>query len=106
MVNSLLLLLLSTGPGLQDPTQPLHALQPMLVSEVEAPLAQQGAPLQLQAIFSGDQASAIIDGQRYQVGDSVQNYRLASIQPTKVLLEGPNSPLTLTLFPSLSTLSN
>ena len=104
MVNSLLLLLLSTSPGLQDPTRPLQGL-PRAQPEQIAQLPQ-SVPLQLQAIFTGGRASAIIDGQRYHVGDSVQDYRLARIEPTQVLLEGQDEPLTLMLFPSLSTLSN
>ncbi|MGB5855230.1 MAG: MSHA biogenesis protein MshK [Oceanisphaera sp.] len=104
MVNSLLLLLLSTSPGLQDPTRPLQNAPIEVIAPIEqVPLA---ASLKLQAIFSGGRASAIIDGQRYHVGDTVQDYRLARIQPTQVLLEGQSEPLTLTLFPSLSTLSN
>lgn len=105
MVNSLLLLLLSTTAGAQDPTRPLvtPTAQPMAPAEQSA---EQPLHLKLQAIFSGQQASAIIDGQRYQVGDSIQNYRLARIKADHVLLEGQGKPLTLTLFPSLSNLSH
>lgn len=105
MVNSLLFLLLSTSPGLQDPTQPLQTFVP-LVGVEQAQTSLPASALHLQAIFSGGRASAIIDGQRYQVGDVVQDYRLARIQPTQVLLEGQGEPLTLTLFPTFSTLSN
>ncbi|WP_417614492.1 MSHA biogenesis protein MshK [Oceanisphaera sp.] len=105
MVNSLLLLLLSTTAGVQDPTQPLRA--PAVVPAAPTAPGMTHAPqLQLQAIFSGRQGSAIIDGQRYQVGDSVQNYRLVRINADQVLLQGQGKPLTLTLFPSLSSLSN
>ena len=104
MVNSLLLLLLSTAASAQDPTRPLTA--PLLLA---APVEQGVASppqLQLQAIFSGRRAIAIINGQRYQIGDSVNNYRLVRIKADQILLEGQGKPLTLTLFPSLSNLSN
>ncbi|WP_319781354.1 MSHA biogenesis protein MshK [Oceanisphaera sp. IT1-181] len=105
MVNPLLLLLLSTTAGIQDPTQPLTQAtvvktEPSVINT--APASQ----LHLQAIFSGGKNSAIIDGQSYRVGDTVQDYRLVRIQPSQVVLNGPGAPLTLTLFPSLSTLSN
>ncbi|MBO1518759.1 SctD/MshK family protein [Oceanisphaera pacifica] len=103
MVNSLLLLLLSTTAGAQDPTRPLSPIaQPSTEVQNEAP---KQIELQLQAIFSGRHAIAIIDGQRYQVGDQVQNYRLSRIKSDRVLLEGQGSPLTLTLFPTLSNTS-
>lgn len=100
MVNPLLLLLLSTTAGIQDPTTPLT---PATVVQA-APSVTSAAPVSpvhLQAIFSGGQNSAIIDGQIYQVGDTVQDYRLSAIQPSQVVLEGQGKPLTLTLFPSL-----
>ena len=105
MVNPLLLLLLSSTLGLQDPTKPLT--QPTVVQAESGEVATPSvASFHLQAIFSGGHDSAIIDGQSYRVGDKVQNYRLVRIQPSQVVLQGPNAPLTLTLFPSLSTLSN
>ena len=105
MVNSLLLLLLSTTTGVQDPTQPLTVVSAVPAAPT-APGVALPPQLQLQAIFSGSRGSAIIDGQRYRVGDSVSNYRLVRIKADQVLLEGQGKPLTLTLFPSLSTLSN
>ena len=105
MVNSLLLLLLSSTAGLQDPTRPLTPM-------ADAPATQQTqhqqqAQFRLQAIFTGgNRPSAIIDGRRYQTGDAVANYRLVRIRPDHILLEGQGDPLTLTLFPSLSTLSS
>lgn len=104
MVNSLLLLLLSTTAGVQDPTRPLTAA-PVIPASVE----QHSVPspqLELQATFTGDQASAIIDGTRYQVGDSINSYRLVRISAHQVWLEGQGNPLALTLFPSLLNLSN
>ncbi|GAA3703599.1 hypothetical protein GCM10022421_07860 [Oceanisphaera sediminis] len=108
MVNPLLLLLLSSTAGLQDPTRPLTAM----TATADAPATsqaqqQQQTPLRLQAIFTGGhRPSAIIDGRRYQTGDAVANYRLVRIRPDHILLEGLGDPLTLTLFPSLSTLSS
>lgn len=105
MVNSLLLLLASSTAVLQDPTRPLTPI-------MDAPAAsqaqqQQQTPFRLQAIFTGgNRPSAIIDGRRYQTGDAVANYRLVRIRPDHILLEGQGEPLTLTLFPSLSTLSS
>ncbi|ART81296.1 hypothetical protein CBP31_00485 [Oceanisphaera profunda] len=105
MVNPLLLLLLSTTAGIQDPTKPLT---PGTVVQAAPSVIDTApvSPLHLQAIFSGGQNSAIIDGQSYRVGDTVQDYRLVRIQPSQVVLNGPGAPLTLTLFPSFSTLSN
>lgn len=113
MVNSLLLVLLGSTialsapamalqntAALQDPTKPLTGLSVMPV-ENTVPSAAMPITLHLQAIFSGGHNSAIIDGQRYQVGDTVQDYRLSAIQPSQVVLEGQGKPLTLTLFPSL-----
>ncbi|MGO4998928.1 MSHA biogenesis protein MshK [Oceanisphaera sp. W20_SRM_FM3] len=99
MVNPLLLLLLSTTVGLQDPTQPLTSA--VVQAESSAPEAVAPVALHLQAIFSGGHTSAIIDGKTYQIGDSVQNYRLVRIQPSQVVLQGTGKPLVLTLFPSL-----
>ncbi|MGO1246805.1 MAG: SctD/MshK family protein [Oceanisphaera sp.] len=109
MVNSLLLLILSsstlsTTAGAQDPTRPLTPIMPPS-TEVHSEVAPKPIDLQLQAIFSGRDASAIIDGERYQVGDQIQNYRLSRIKADRVLLEGQGSPLTLTLFPTLSNTS-
>ncbi|MFP2769495.1 hypothetical protein [Oceanisphaera sp. KMM 10153] len=101
MVNSLLLLLLSSTTGLQDPTRPLT---PMAVESPPQTQHRQPAPFRLQAIFTGgNRPSAIIDGRRYQTGDAVASYRLVRITPDHILLEGQGAPLTLTLFPSLST---
>lgn len=100
MVNSLLLLVLASTAPLQDPTKPLTTPSVVQV-ESNMPIAAMPATLHLQAIFSGGHSSAIIDGQRYQVGDTVQDYRLSAIQPSQVVLEGQGKPLTLTLFPSL-----
>lgn len=104
MVNSLLLLLLSTTAGVQDPTRPLTAapVTPAVVEQSAVPSPQ----LQLQATFTGERASAIIDGARYQVGDSINSYRLVRIGTHQVWLEGQGKPLALTLFPSLLNLSN
>lgn len=103
MVNPLLLLLLSTTAGIQDPTKPLT---PGTVVQAAPSVIAPASTLHLQAIFSGGQNSAIIDGQSYRVGDTVQDYRLVRIQQSQVVLNGPGAPLTLTLFPSFSTLSN
>lgn len=105
MVNPLLLMLLSSAAGLQDPTRPLTPMTAM----ADAPTTFNAQPqqLRLQAIFTGgDRPSAIIDGRRYQTGDAVADYRLVRIRPDHILLEGQGEPLTLTLFPSLSTLSS
>lgn len=104
MVNALLLLLASTT-GIQDPTQPLRAtpLSPSVVSDQVVAVAPE---LHLQAIFTGGHDSAIIDGQRYQVGDRVQNYRVLRINPSQVSLQGQSQVRTLTLYPPLSTPSN
>ena len=105
MVNSLLLLLASSTIGLQDPTRPLTPI--MDAPETSQAQHQQQTPFRLQAIFTGgNRPSAIIDGRRYQTGDAVANYRLVRIRPDHILLEGQGEPLTLTLFPSLSTLSS
>lgn len=104
MVNPLLLLLLSSVPGLKDPTQPL------MITPTTAEVAGTSATLQqglhLQAIFTGNGLdSVIIDGQRYQIGDKVSNYRLARINAASILLQGQSESVTLSLFPSLSILS-
>lgn len=107
MVNPLLLLLLSSASGLQDPTQPLRIAPPPTaeVAGVAGPkVAQQG--LQLQAIFTGNGLnSVVIDGQQYKMGDKVSSYRLARINADNILLQGQDESVTLRLFPSLSTLS-
>ena len=105
MVNPLLLLLLSSAPGLQDPTQPLRIAPPIEVAgETVAGEPKKG--LQLQAIFTGNGLnSVIIDGKLYQAGDKVSSYRLARINADSILLQGQGESVTLRLFPSLSTLS-
>ena len=104
MVNALLLVLAASGP-LQDPTQPLAITPTLPVGQVSA--APAAPKLELQAVFSGAQGSAIINnGQRYQVGQTVQNFKVQRITSSEVLLQGPHQTLTLTLFPSLSTPSN
>lgn len=105
MVNSLLLLLLSSGAGLQDPTTPLPVAPVATETSAKAPAAQPG--LQLQAIFTGGPkgSSAIINGHHYHLGQTVAGYRLARIAPDHILLQGQGKPMTLTLFPSLSSLN-
>lgn len=104
MVNPLLLLLLSSAPGLQDPTQPLRIAPPAV--EVAGVASAPQKTLQLQAIFTGNgQNSVIIDGQRYQTGDKVSSYRLARINADSILLQGQGESVTLALFPTLSNLS-
>ncbi len=104
MVNSLLLLVLSSASGLQDPSRPLTSMEPEITEPQAA--SRQGVP-RLEAIFTGGaRASAIIDGRYYQLGDAVAGYRLERIQSNHVVLGGEGEPLTLTLFSSLSTLSS
>lgn len=98
MVNSLLLLVLSSAPLLQDPTRPLE--QEPEVSLPAAQVATQGPRLQA-VLHQGAGASAIIDGRRYRVGDQVGPYRLAAIGRRQVRLEAHGEALELTLFSPL-----
>ncbi|PSJ47759.1 MSHA biogenesis protein MshK [Zobellella endophytica] len=103
MVNTLVLLMLSSAPLLQDPTRPVS---PEAAEPVAEAASREYLP-RLEAVFIGGAApSAIVDGQRYRPGDRIADYRLLRIERDRILLEGRGARLELMLFPSLVTLSN
>lgn len=105
MVNSLLIMLLASSTGLQDPTRPLSPTLAVPEAHITAP-SQQAPAFRLQAIFTGgSRPSVIIDGERYHLGDTLGNYRLSHINNGQVILSANGQPLTLTLFPLSTTLS-
>lgn len=105
MVNALLIMLLASSSGLQDPTRPLRPIMEAPKVTTSASKAQAPA-FRLQAIFTGGpRPSAIIDGERYHLGDTLGNYRLSHINNGQVILSANGQPLTLTLFPLSTTLS-
>ena len=105
MVNSLLIMLLASSTGLQDPTRPLSPI--IVAPEVTTSAPKTQAPgFRLQAIFTGGpRPSVIIDGERHHIGDTLGNYRLSHINNGQVTLSADGQPLTLTLFPLSTTLS-
>ncbi|GAA3530686.1 hypothetical protein [Zobellella aerophila] len=100
MVNPLVLLMLGSAPLLQDPTRPLNLEpEPRSPSVIETGVRQ---PFRLQAVMhNGRDASAIIDDQRYRLGDRIGGYRLAAIGRRQVRLEAQGESLELRLFSPL-----
>lgn len=105
MVNSLLIMLLASSSGLQDPTRPLNPI--ITTPEVSASAPKTQAPaFRLQAIFTGGtRPSVIIDSKRQHIGDTIGGYRLSHINAGQVILSADGKPLTLTLFPLSTILS-
>ena len=89
-------LLLGVGAGVPDPTRP--AIAPRVVADAAAPVAV----LVLQStLVSPSQRSAIINGQRYRLGDAVGDARLEAIGPGWVRLRSPTGSTELRLsFPN------
>jgi hypothetical protein len=104
VVNSLLVLMLSSTPLLQDPTRPLGLAPEALLSDspTVSVVAQQEHRLQA-VVYSGDTASAIIDGRLYRQGDQVGAYRLAAIKRQQVRLEAQGETLELSVFSPLTS---
>lgn len=97
MVKSLMFILLLSpvvqAEVLRDPTQPLEAP----AGQGEASQAR-GLP-RLQSIMLGNgPARAVLDGQSYRIGDSVNGYRLVGIDADAVLLDKGGKRLRLALF--------
>ncbi len=84
------------GAGVPDPTRP--AIAP----RVEATSAAPAAALVLQStLVSPSQRSAIINGQRYRLGDAIGDARLEAIGPGWVRLRSPTGSTELRLsFPN------
>lgn len=88
--------LLGAAAPVPDPTRP--AIPPRVVASDDAP----AAVLVLQStIVSPQQRSAIINGQRYRLGDTVGDARLEAIGPGWVRLSSPAGRSELRLsFPN------
>lgn len=84
--------LLGAGAAVPDPTRP--AIAPRVVAADAAP----AAALVLQStLVSPSQRSAIINGQRYRLGDTVGDARLEAIGPGWARLRGPTGSTELRL---------
>jgi len=85
----------SAEQPLFDPTRPL--IQPASASAKERTPQTPSLP-RLQAVFAqGRKHSALIDGQRLSVGDTVGNYRITAIGTTSARLTGPTGSIQLHL---------
>jgi hypothetical protein len=84
------------GAGVPDPTRP--AIAPRVAATAVAP----AAALVLQStLVSPSQRSAIINGQRYRLGDAIGDARLEAIGPGWVRLRSPTGSTELRLsFPN------
>lgn len=83
---------------LPDPTRPPDSM--MILPSTGAPLAPAEPRLQSVMIGAGVR-SAIIDGQRYKVGDKVGDARLVRISESEVVLRNASGRQTMRLFPSV-----
>ena len=85
----------SAEEPLFDPTRPL--IQPASASTKGGALQAPSLP-RLQAVFAqGRRHSALINGQRLAVGDTVGNYRITAIGTTGAKLVGPQGNIQLHL---------
>ena len=79
---------------LRDPTRPAS----YVMSGSSSQAASEAPAYQLQAVFySPTQRGALINGQRYHVGDQLGNARIQSINVDRVTLLTPEGQLELTL---------
>lgn len=83
--------------ALPDPTRPVDSG----AAQTSASGADSGPVLQLIRISKNRKASAIIDGQSVQVGDSFGGARVVKISETQVVLKSGNVYNTLKLFPGV-----
>ena len=83
--------------ALPDPTRPVDAG----AAQTSASGADGEPVLQLIRISKTRKASAVIDGQSVQVGDSFDGARVVVISEAKVVLKSGNVYKTLNLFPGV-----
>jgi hypothetical protein len=106
-------MLLAIAPGLalaanegelRDPTRPpqqvLQAAASAGVAVADAPPAVE--PVLQSVLVTSKGKSAIIDGERYKVGDTVAGARLVAIGDAEVVLNAAGVRKTLRLFPQVA----
>ena len=94
LLIALMLIATSVAAKASDPTRP-YGLSP---SASENRTTQQSQLTLTQIISFGNSSYAIIDGQRYQLGDKVGNYRITAIESQRVRLQNAQQELELTMF--------
>ena len=89
LLTSLFFIIAWAEPALHDPTRPAD-------SSVAAGSAPSGNTVEL-IYIAGDDRYAIIDGKYVKVGDTIDAYKVLSIERNAVLLQGDNGTVTLPL---------
>ena len=88
--------------SLPDPTRPPEGMSAVTAS-APAEIAAFSEP-RLQSVMIGTAGrSAIISGQRYQLGDRIGDARLVKISEAEVVLAGASGRRAMTLFPPVKT---
>jgi MSHA biogenesis protein MshK len=90
----------AAGEGeLRDPTRPpQQVIQATAPASTDAPAPE---PMLQSVLISGTRKSAIIDGERYKLGDTVSGARLVAIGEGEVVLIADGVRKTLRLFPQV-----
>jgi MSHA biogenesis protein MshK len=97
ILNVLLLLSVANvqASTLQDPTKPSNYAQSNNSDSQQNPSSEM---LKLTAIMISKQhKQAIINGESFEEGQSVENYKVLSIAPTQVVLHGSDGRQTLVI---------
>lgn len=81
--------------ALQDPTKPSNHIQS---NDSQNQQASSSEMLRLTAIMISKQhKQAIINGESFEEGQSIQNYKVLSIAPNQVILHGSDGDQTLVI---------
>ncbi|RUO75948.1 hypothetical protein [Idiomarina seosinensis] len=94
LLIALTLAAISVAAKASDPTRP-YGWSP---TASENGTTQQRQLTLTQIISFGNNSYAIIDGQRYQLGDKVGNYRITAIESQRIRLQNDQQELELTMF--------
>lgn len=80
----------------RDPTQPINYVPSAQSSSSN--VSYEG--LKLNGIFESARPTALINGKRYHVGETVEGYKVSSIRPSQVVLTKDQEKLVLKLYNS------
>ena len=80
---------------IRDPTQPINYVP----SDTGYSSANANG-YKLSAVFESSRPSALINGKRYHVGETIDGYTVKSIRPSKVVLQKDEEQMELSLYSS------